>query len=166
MVNSEVHCRVRNARHWPIFWARLIPSTPFFFFFFFHWHYSPLWALACQTMSFHLFLSATNSLHLLTPSTWRSLSTSSFHLFLHHSYHSFYIVSEKASLYKSKVHSRTGLKGPSCVYKTRSALFHSRYRAWGITATPRPLTPGKETRYPLHRRLCGPRGWVCHYIDR
>ena len=28
------------------------------------------------------FLSATNSLHLLTLSTWRSLSTSSFHLFL------------------------------------------------------------------------------------
>ena len=28
------------------------------------------------------FLSATNSLHLLTPSTWRSLSTSSFHPFL------------------------------------------------------------------------------------
>ena len=45
-----------------------------FFFFFFHWHYSPLWALACRTMSFHFFLSATNSLHLLTPSTWRSLS--------------------------------------------------------------------------------------------
>ena len=40
-----------------------------FFFFFFHWHYSPLWALACRTMSFHFFLSATNSLHLLTPST-------------------------------------------------------------------------------------------------
>ena len=40
---------------------------------FFHWHYSPLWALACRTMSFHFFLSATNSLHLLTPSTWRSL---------------------------------------------------------------------------------------------
>ena len=51
-------------------------------FFFFHWHYSPLWALACWTMSFHFFLSATNSLHLLTPSTWRSLSTSSFHFFL------------------------------------------------------------------------------------
>ena len=33
-------------------------------------------------MSFHFFLSATNSLHLLTLSTWRSLSTSSFHLFL------------------------------------------------------------------------------------
>jgi len=33
-------------------------------------------------MSFRFFLSATISLHLLTPSTWRSLSTSSFHLFL------------------------------------------------------------------------------------
>ena len=33
-------------------------------------------------MSFHFFLSATNSLHLLTPSTWRSLSTSSSHLSL------------------------------------------------------------------------------------
>ena len=51
-------------------------------FFFFHWHYSPLWALACRTMSFHFFLCATNSLHLLTPSAWRSLCTSSFHLFL------------------------------------------------------------------------------------
>ena len=59
----------------------------YFFFsssslFFFHRHYSPLWALACRTMSFHFFLSATKFLHLLTPSTWRSLSTSSFHLFL------------------------------------------------------------------------------------
>ena len=33
-------------------------------------------------MSFHFFLSATNSLHLITPSTWRSLSTSSSHPFL------------------------------------------------------------------------------------
>ena len=51
-------------------------------FFFFHRHYSPLWALACRTMSFYFFLSVTNSLHLLTPSTWRSLSTSPFHPFL------------------------------------------------------------------------------------
>ena len=51
-------------------------------FFSFHWHYSPLWALACRTMSFHYFLSPTNSLHPLTPSTWTSLSTSSFHPFL------------------------------------------------------------------------------------
>jgi len=50
--------------------------------FFFHWHYSPLWSLACRTMSFHFSLSATNSLHLLTPSTWGSLSTSFFQLFL------------------------------------------------------------------------------------
>jgi hypothetical protein len=32
-------------------------------FFFFHWNYSPLWALACRTISFHFFLSVTNSLH-------------------------------------------------------------------------------------------------------
>jgi hypothetical protein len=25
------------------------------FFFFFHWHYSPLWALACRTRCFHFF---------------------------------------------------------------------------------------------------------------
>ena len=51
-------------------------------FFLFHWHYSLLWALACRTISFHFFLSITSSLHLLTPSTLRSLSTSSFHTFL------------------------------------------------------------------------------------
>ena len=60
--------------------TQFLNTCPFFFFFF-HWHYSPLWALGCRTMSFHFFLSATNSFHLLTPSTWRSLSTSSFHLF-------------------------------------------------------------------------------------
>ena len=54
----------------------------YFFFFFFHCHYSPLWHLACRTMSFNFFLSATNSLHLLTPSTLGSLSTSSYHVFL------------------------------------------------------------------------------------
>jgi len=36
----------------------------------------------CRIISFHFFLSATNCLHLLTTSTWRSLSTSSFHPFL------------------------------------------------------------------------------------
>jgi len=53
-----------------------------FFFFFFRWRYSPLWALACRTIAFHFPLSITNSLHLLTPSTWRSLPTSSLHPFL------------------------------------------------------------------------------------
>jgi len=40
-----------------------------YFIFFFHWHYSPLWALACRTISFHFSLSTTNSFHLLTPTT-------------------------------------------------------------------------------------------------
>ena len=32
-------------------------------------------------------------------------------------------------------------------------------RGWGVSVTPRPLfTPGKETRYPLYRRLGGPQG--------
>ena len=51
-------------------------------FFFFRWRYSPLWALACRIISLHFSLSITNSLHLLTPSTWRSLSASSLHPFL------------------------------------------------------------------------------------
>jgi hypothetical protein len=43
---------------------------------FFHWRYNLLWALACRTIPLHLSLSVTNSVHLLTPNTWRSLSTS------------------------------------------------------------------------------------------
>jgi hypothetical protein len=50
--------------------------------FFFHWRYSPLWALACRKIPLHFFLSIINSLHLLTPSTWRFLSASSLHHFL------------------------------------------------------------------------------------
>jgi len=50
--------------------------------FFFRWRYSLLWTLACRTIPLHFSLSITNSLHLLTPSTWRSLSTSSLHPFL------------------------------------------------------------------------------------
>jgi len=46
-----------------------------FFFFFFRWRYSPLWALACRKIPLHYSLSFTNSLHLLTPNTWRFLST-------------------------------------------------------------------------------------------
>ena len=29
---------------------------------------------------------------------------------------------------------------------------------WVVNATPRPLYPGKDTQYPLYRRLCGPHG--------
>jgi hypothetical protein len=59
------------------------PSNPVYIhnFCFFHRCYSPLWALACQTMSLHFVLSVTNSLHLLNPRTWSSLSTSSLHPF-------------------------------------------------------------------------------------
>ena len=68
---------------WEIWYQNLVIIVHFrVLWFFFHWHYSPPWVLACRTISFHFFLSATNSLHLLTPSTWRSLSTSSFHLIL------------------------------------------------------------------------------------
>ena len=66
----------------PVFITSFRYKTLSYFFFFFHRHYSPLWALACRTMSFHFFLSATNSIHLLTPRTCRSLSSFSFHLFL------------------------------------------------------------------------------------
>jgi len=48
----------------------------------FRWRYSPLWALACRTIPLNLSLSITNSFHLLTPNTWRSLSSSSLHSFL------------------------------------------------------------------------------------
>jgi len=51
-------------------------------FFFFRWRYSQLWALACRTIPLYLSLSPTNSLHLLTPNTWRSLFTSFLHPFL------------------------------------------------------------------------------------
>jgi hypothetical protein len=52
------------------------------FFFFFRWRYSPLLALACWKTPLHFPLSITTSLHLLTPNTWRSLSTSSLYPFL------------------------------------------------------------------------------------
>ena len=63
-------------------WTIAILGCCLLFLFFFNWHYSPLWALVCQKTSFHFFLSVTSALHLLIPSTWRSLSTSSFHPFL------------------------------------------------------------------------------------
>ena len=56
-------------------------ELPLHFFFFFHWRYSPLWALACRTILLYFSLSYTNSIHLLIPSTWRSIST--FHLTLY-----------------------------------------------------------------------------------
>ena len=60
-------------------WGFVVNSDLFFSF---HWHYSPLWALACRKISFHFFLSVINSVHLLTSNPWRSLSTSSFQALL------------------------------------------------------------------------------------
>jgi hypothetical protein len=34
---------------------KFCPRTECFCTFFFHWHYSPRWALACRTKSFHFF---------------------------------------------------------------------------------------------------------------
>ena len=42
-------------RRIPEIWGLEAEIEIFFFFFFFHWHCSPLWALACRTMSFHFF---------------------------------------------------------------------------------------------------------------
>ena len=43
--------RERTARGWGQEIPLLTPAPHFFF----HWHYSPLWALACRTMSFQFF---------------------------------------------------------------------------------------------------------------
>ena len=73
------HCRVTETGYsgcWSD-WKKQVCSTQCKntqdFFFFFCWRYSSLWALACRTISLHFSLSITNSLHLLTPITWRSL---------------------------------------------------------------------------------------------
>ena len=80
---SCVFPRVLKCLSWcQLFLNTLQPRKVATFFFFFRWRYSPLWALACRIIPLHLSLSITRSLHLLTPNTWRSLSTSSRHLFL------------------------------------------------------------------------------------
>ena len=60
------------------------PKIVSFMRFSFHWRYSPLWAMACRTIrvSLHFSLSVSNSFHLLTPSIWKSFSTSPLHPFL------------------------------------------------------------------------------------
>ena len=42
---------VEKLKH--VFYVRIRPPPPFLFFF--PWHYSPLWVLACRTISFHFF---------------------------------------------------------------------------------------------------------------
>ena len=61
-----------------------------------------------------------------------------------------------------KVHHRTGHEGPDGEYSQSSNLSGSLalYGGGGQWSTPRPgrFTPGTETRYPLYRRLGGPKG--------
>ena len=58
---------------------------------------------------------------------------------------------------KGKVHPRTGHDGPEGEY---SSFFILGARCgWVVNATPRMLFPSGMTRYPLYRRLGGPRAW-------
>ena len=59
-----------------------------------------------------------------------------------------------------------GRKGNGHLWRPRRGVevqlysfFELRARwGWVVNATPRPLYPGKDTRYPLYRRLGGPQG--------
>ena len=57
-----------------------------------------------------------------------------------------------------KVHPRTGCEGPEGEYKYRFTFSLTSTLQGGGWSTPRPglFTSGKETRYPLYRRLGGP----------
>jgi hypothetical protein len=61
---------------------------------------------------------------------------------------------------KGKGHPITGHEGPQGEQRYSSTLSLSSALHWGGWSTPRPgrFTPGKETRYPLYRRLGGPKG--------
>jgi hypothetical protein len=61
---------------------------------------------------------------------------------------------------KGKGHPITGHEGPEGEYRYSSTLSLTLALDEGGWSTPRPgrFTPGKETRYPLYRRLGGPQG--------
>jgi rRNA maturation protein Nop10 len=61
---------------------------------------------------------------------------------------------------KGKIHPRTGHKGPERYQRYNYTLSLTSALDGGGWSTPRPgrLTPGKETRYALYRRLGGPQG--------
>ena len=66
---------------------------------------------------------------------------------------------------KGKVHPRTGHEGPEGEQRYSSTLSLTSALYGGGWSMPRPgrFTPGKETQYPLYRRLGGPlgrSGWV------
>jgi hypothetical protein len=59
-----------------------------------------------------------------------------------------------------KAHPRTGHEGPEREWRYNSTLSLTSSLDGGVWSTPRPgrFTPGKETRYPLYRRLGRPQG--------
>jgi len=61
---------------------------------------------------------------------------------------------------KGKGHSTTGHEGPEGEQKYSSTISLTSVLDGGGWSAPRPgrFTPGKETRYPLHRRMGGPHG--------
>jgi hypothetical protein len=61
---------------------------------------------------------------------------------------------------KGTVLPRTGHEGPEGEWRYSSTLSLTLVLDEGGCSTPRPsrFTPGKETRYPLYRRLGGPQG--------
>jgi len=71
-----------------------------------------------------------------------------------------HFLTKSATLYKSEVHPITGHEGPQKEQRYSYILFLSSALDGGERLTPHPgrFTPGKETRYPLYRRLGGPQG--------
>ena len=61
---------------------------------------------------------------------------------------------------KVKVYPRKGHEGPRGEWRDSFTLSLTSALDGGGWSTPRPcrFIPGKETRYPLYRRLCGPQG--------
>ena len=61
---------------------------------------------------------------------------------------------------KGQVRPRRGHKSPEGVQKYSSTLFLTSALDGGGWLAPRSdrFNPGKKTRYPLYRRLCGPQG--------
>jgi hypothetical protein len=62
---------------------------------------------------------------------------------------------------KGKVHARTGHEGPEEEEMYSSTLSLTLALDGGVLTKPRPgrFTSGKQTCYPLYRRLGGPQGW-------
>ena len=77
----------------------------------------------------------------------------------------FFVSCISSSIWKGKVHPRTGHEGPKGEQRYSSTLSLTSALDGGCQSLPHPghFFPGKETLYPLYRRLGGPQGqsgWV------